>query len=294
MNQALRVGIVGAGPQATFVHGPMLASGPETRLTGLWARDPEAAESLARELGCPARPSFEALLEEVDAVAFCVPPDVQARLAPVAAAAGKALLLEKPLADSIEGARGIVGAVTDAGVGSLVVFTARFAPEVRAWIAHAQGLESEGGRSWFLSDSLMSGPFAASPWRHRLGALFDLGPHAIDLIDTVLGPVHAVHASKMRASGSTLVLEHESGAVSTVQVSGSVGGEPASGVEVFGQFGRSTINTLDVDWSLVFQTLRTEFSSVARGEPHPCDAARGLVVQEVLMAASAAMARTKV
>jgi predicted dehydrogenase len=271
----------------------MLASGPETRLVGLWARQSKAAEALAHRLGCHAYPSFEALLAEVDAVSFCVPPYVQAQLAPKAAAAGKALLLEKPLADSIEGARAIVEAVTAACVGSLVVFTARFAPEVRLWLAQAQSLDSAGGRSWFLSDSLMSGPFAASPWRHRYGALFDLGPHAIDLIEAALGPVEVVHASQMPGSGATIVLGHKSGAVSTVQVSGSVAGQPACGVEIFGEFGQSRIDTMNVDWSTVFQTLRAEFASVARGEPHACDAVRGLVVQELLMASADAITAAK-
>ena len=87
----LAVGLVGAGTWAERVHAPMLAAGPETRLAGVWARRPDAAAALARRHGVEAAPSFETLLERSEAIAFAVPPDVQARLATIAACAGKAL-----------------------------------------------------------------------------------------------------------------------------------------------------------------------------------------------------------
>ncbi|MBV9935452.1 MAG: Gfo/Idh/MocA family oxidoreductase, partial [Actinobacteria bacterium] len=92
----LDVGLVGAGPWAQFVHGPMLAAGPETRLAGVWARRPEAADELAVRFGSQAFATYDDLLDGCDAVAFAVPPMVQAELAVTAAQAGKALLLEKP------------------------------------------------------------------------------------------------------------------------------------------------------------------------------------------------------
>ncbi|MHB8468022.1 MAG: Gfo/Idh/MocA family oxidoreductase, partial [Acidimicrobiales bacterium] len=76
----------------------MLAAGPETSLAGVWARRPEAAAELAARFGAPAFDRYEDLLDASEAVAFAVPPDVQATMALEAVAAGKALLLEKPLA----------------------------------------------------------------------------------------------------------------------------------------------------------------------------------------------------
>ena len=102
----LRVGLVGAGPWAEMFHAPMLAAGPRTSLAAVWARRPEAAEELATSYGAPHVSSFDDLLEACDAVAFAVPPSVQAELAPRAAQADKHLLLEKPLAFTLPEAEG--------------------------------------------------------------------------------------------------------------------------------------------------------------------------------------------
>src|SRR6188472_319786 len=124
---APRVGLVGGGPWATMVHAPMLAASDAVELAGVWARRPEAADELAGAHGVTAFASFEALLDAVDAVAFAVPPAVQADLGVVAASAGKALLLEKPIAADLDGAQRLADACREAGVGTQVLLTWRYA-----------------------------------------------------------------------------------------------------------------------------------------------------------------------
>ena len=85
----LRVGVVGAGPWAMFVHAPMFAVHPRTELTAVWSRRLGAAEEVATPLGAVAHDSFDHFLDADDAVSFAVPPDVQADLAVTAARAGK-------------------------------------------------------------------------------------------------------------------------------------------------------------------------------------------------------------
>src|SRR5262245_29260326 len=97
-------------------HAPLLAAGPELTLSAIWARRPDAARELAGQHGAIAAPTFEDLLSRCDAVAFSVPPDVQAMLAPRAARAGKHLLLEKPLAFTVSDAEAVAAAVDEAGV----------------------------------------------------------------------------------------------------------------------------------------------------------------------------------
>ncbi len=196
MAEPLAVGIAGAGPWARGVHTPMLAAGPETRLAGVWSRTAASAEDLAREHDVPALPSFDALLDACAAVAIAVPPDIQVELAVRAAGAGKALLLEKPLALDVAGAEAIAAAVEDAGVGSVMVLTYRFAPAVRAFLAAAQEFDATGGRACFLSGAFLGGPFAASPWRVEHGALLDVGPHILDLVDVALGPIVAMRGAR--------------------------------------------------------------------------------------------------
>src|SRR5262245_19223409 len=87
----LRVGLVGAGPWAGKAYAPMLSAGPETQLAQVWSRRPEPAQALAQHFGTKSAPSFEAMLDECEAVAFAVPPDIQAELAIQAARAGKHL-----------------------------------------------------------------------------------------------------------------------------------------------------------------------------------------------------------
>jgi predicted dehydrogenase len=157
----LRIGLVGAGPWGRRVHAPGLAGHPRTELAGVWTRRPEAARELVAEHGGEAFGSFEALLDAVDAVAFAVPPQVQGELAPRAAAAGRHLVLDKPLADSLPAAEQVEAAVTTAGVCSTTMLTLRFDPAVRGWPAGLSGgpagADTVGSAPW-LSGALLGGP----------------------------------------------------------------------------------------------------------------------------------------
>lgn len=293
MTAPLQVGLVGAGPWAAMVHAPMLAAGPETTLAGVWARRGEAAARLAEAHGAVAAGSFDELVGRSQAVAFCVPPDVQAVLAPEAARRGRAVLLEKPVADSLDGARRLAEAVAGAGVGSLVVFTTRFTSLVRGFLAQAAGFEASGGRSWFFSGAFLSGPFASSPWRQQRGALLDVGPHAVDLITAALGPADEVRARASAGGYVAVTLGHRGGAVSEVSLCSRTGlaGGGRSGAELYGPAGVLEVDTRAADRTEAFATVRSEFAAVAAGGgPHPCDVHRGVEVQAVLARAEADLA----
>lgn len=283
----LRVGLVGAGPWAGFVHAPLLVAGPETELAGVWARRPEAAAELAGRHGVPTLPSFDALLDGCEAVAFAVPPAVQAELAPRAARAGKHLLLEKPLADDVAGAEQVAAAVAEAGVASLVVLTYRLQPPVAEFLAEARASEPVGGRAWFLSGGFLAGPFA-TPWRLALGALLDLGPHLFDLLDAALGPIARVRAFGDPRRYTTVQVEHTSGAVSDLAVTGCVPGPSRTGLEVFGPGGALILDARAFERD--DGEIRRRFAEVVRtGEPHDLDAARGLYLQRLVAEAEASL-----
>src|ERR1700743_1447162 len=95
---AMRFGLVGTGYWAKITHAPALASTPGAELVAVWGRNPAAAAALAGEHGATAYEDFGAFLDSVDAVAFAVPPHIQAPLAIQAAREGKHLLLEQPIA----------------------------------------------------------------------------------------------------------------------------------------------------------------------------------------------------
>jgi len=214
----LRVGLVGAGPWASMSTGPMLTAGPATTLAGIWARRPEAPRELAARLGVPAFGGFAALLDACDAVAFAVPPDVQAALAPVAAAAGRHLLLEKPLAFTVEDAERIAAAAEAAGVVTQLMLTNRWTVAVDRFLADVRGAGPRVLTAGFVGSAALPGSPFATPWRRPDRALYDVGPHVLDLLEAAAGPATVVHA---RTSGAVtaVTLEHEGGAVSTATLS---------------------------------------------------------------------------
>ncbi|MBW1596465.1 Gfo/Idh/MocA family protein [Streptomyces sp. JJ38] len=299
----MRFGLLGTGTWAARTHAVALAAHPGVELAGVWGRRPEAAESLARQHGARAYHDVDALLADCDAVALALPPDVQAALAVRAAAHGRHLLLDKPLATTVPGARQVVDAVRRTGVRSVVFFTLRFAETSARWIAEQRltGDWTTGRAEWF-SPVFAPGhpqgepggsPYAASPWRREKGALWDIGPHALSLLTGVLGdvdPEDPAAVTAARGPGDTvhLLLRHASGASSTATVSHSVP-PAASGVtaELRGAAGVATLPERDAPASAAYGRA---VDALLSGEPHPCDAAYGLRVTEILAAAEARLA----
>ncbi|TWF77745.1 putative dehydrogenase [Pseudonocardia hierapolitana] len=293
----LRVGLVGGGPWARTVHAPGLAAHAGTELAAVWTRRPQAASELAAEFGARAYTDLEVLFDAVDAVAFAVPPQAQGRLALFAAAAGKHLICEKPLAGTVEDARAVVDAVERAGVRSTMVLTMRHAPSVRDWLAEMPaepaGADTVAFARW-ISGSLLGGPYSASPWRADEGALSDLGPHVIDLLDAALGPVVDVPWARYEEPDFwRFGLLHTGGAQSTVTLSMRVPVDPSE-IEftVFGGAGRHRLAGRGADAPTCYAALLDELVAAVDGSgpPPALDVTRGLRVQELVEAVRIAVA----
>lgn len=281
--EPVSVGLVGAGPWAEMAHAPMLKQSPQTRLAGVWARRPE----VAARLGVPVFERLEELFEVCEAVAFCVPPAVQAELAVKAARAGKALLLEKPLADSLEGARRLAGAIGEAGVASQMFLTMRYASPARDFLARCAEIEPFAGRAAAIGGGWREGPFA-TPWRLERGALLDVGPHVIDLLDAALGRVVGVRANGDPLGWTGLLLDHEGGAVSQAAICMEAAEEARSqSFEVYGRQGSAFLGAFDED---PLEVIAAEFAQTVRSGGHLLDAAHGLHLQEVIAAAEEQLA----
>lgn len=282
MTDPVRVGLVGAGPWASMVHAPVFAAAPDTTLEAVWARRPEAAGALAARHGATAVATIDELFDRCEAVVFAVPPEVQADLAGVAARAGCALLLEKPIAGDLAGADALAEAVGESGVASMVVLSWRYAAAVRSFLGDASRFDAFGGSGQFLSAALLGGPFATS-WRLERGPLLDLGPHVVDLLDAALGPVASVRATGDLHSLVTLQLEHRSGVVSTALLSATMAVEPhRAGVELYGSAGVLEIDCATAVGPEAFLTVARELAEAVRGTPHPLDVGRGLHLQRIL------------
>ena len=100
--QRIRVGLIGAGRIAAFVHVPSLRLLPDLcEVTAVASRDPAKAKPFAEQWGIPrVHDTWESLVAdpELDAVVVCPPSDLNGAVAGAALAAGKHVLCEKPLA----------------------------------------------------------------------------------------------------------------------------------------------------------------------------------------------------
>ena len=283
----MRVGLVGTGPWAELAHGPGLVAAQGVDLVGVWGRSLERAEALARDLGVTAYDDYAALLADVEAVAFAVPPAVQAEMALQAAQAGRHLLLDKPVAADVDAARTLRDAAQSAGVASVVFFTDRFADATRAWIAEVHDVGGWRGAwvRWFSALQEPGNPFGASPWRHEAGALWDTGPHALSTLMATLGPIASLTAVAGPGDEVHLVVHHESGQASSIALSQFV--PPAATVYEATLWGEAGLTTMPprpegASGALLARAAEELVACAGSGEPHELDLRFGTRVVELL------------
>jgi predicted dehydrogenase len=284
--KALRFGLVGTGHWARVTHAAALSSTDGVELAAVWGRSPAAAAELAILHNAQPCDDLDTFLASVDAVAFAVPPDVQAPIAIRAARQGKHLLLEKPLALAEADADALAEAVRAAGVASVVFFTARFQPEVRDWLAGvADGTGWMGANALWLGTALTGESPFNTPWRRQKGALWDNAPHVLALLLPALGPVTSVLADAGPADVTHLVLHHEGGATSMVTTTLSAPPAAATAeVTLWGGPGRSVAPLRTVQSLPALRLALAELAAnVASGQvSHPCDVRLGQAVGRVL------------
>jgi predicted dehydrogenase len=283
----LRVGVAGAGPWAHEVHAPGIVAHPRTSLVGVWARRESAAAELAGEFGASATDDFDSLLGLVDAVAFAVPPAVQAPLAVRAARAGKHLILEKPVAADVAGALELVEAVERARVVTAMVLTFRYGGDTRTWLDAVHAVDDwVGGDARWFSGTLVEATYVGSQWRHDGGALADIGPHVFDLLDAALGTIASVEQARFTAPGLWHVMfGHESGRLSTATLSMHTPVQPA--VTDFAVHGPRGFLPFDASGGLASDRYATLLDDFVRHvetntTEHPLDVRRGLHIQRLL------------
>lgn len=216
----LRFGVAGTGHWANIVHIPGLTAQADVELVGVWGRNRETTKEVSGRHGIAGFADFRAMLDAVDAVSISLPPAIQTELACIAADAGKHLLLEKPIAQTVESAERIAAAASRNGISTVVFFTRRFVPDFERSLQEAKQRSWTGARVLQHTDALLPGsPYAGSVWRQADGgALWDIGPHVVSVLLTVLGPVERVSAERLPDRMTRVITTHRGGATAEMSL----------------------------------------------------------------------------
>jgi predicted dehydrogenase len=176
-----RVAVVGCGYwgskhvrvlQATDgVEHVALVDGVEARRRGLSRQFP----------GTSSFSSLTAALPYVDAVIVATPPTSHVRLALEAIAAGKHVLVEKPLAPSTREARRLIDAADEAGVVLMVGHTFEYNPAV--WKLRELVRSRVLGEVYYIDSARLN----LGLYQSDVNVILDLAPHAVSIINHVLG-----------------------------------------------------------------------------------------------------------
>ncbi len=196
--ETIGIGVIGAGLISAYhIAGLQAAGGAEVRV--LAASSTTRAGPLARRFGiAEVATDWRSVLgrADLDAVVIATPDWTHEEIALAAVAAGKAILLQKPMAMSAAGCRRIIGAAREAGVDLQVSWMHRHFEEV----VHARELLASGKlgpvhhvrlrnatagphEPWFFDPALVAG-----------GVVMQLGVHGIDLVRHLFGEIETVAA----------------------------------------------------------------------------------------------------
>lgn len=221
-------GIVGTGEIATC-FAAALRRHTDQPLVAVASRSPERADAFAREFAIGAAGSYASMLsrDDVDAVYIAAPNAEHARLAQDAIAAGKHVLVEKPLTTSVALTRDLIEAARAKGILLMEAMWTRFLPHT---LALQQVLRSGelgdiclvtvnlGWQSDFSPGNVLFDPFRGG------GIMLDAGIYALWLARFVAGDVAQVRAvGTLAPTGADIqaavALDHAGGAQSSLAIS---------------------------------------------------------------------------
>jgi UDP-N-acetyl-2-amino-2-deoxyglucuronate dehydrogenase len=253
-------GIVGTGVIAD-THAKAIAALPNAHLVAVTDVRPNSRHAFAAAHDCAAEPDLAALLarEDVEVVSVCVPSGLHAEIGIQAAAAGKHLVVEKPIEVTLAAADRLIKAADAFGVAMTVVSQHRFDPglvELRRLLdAGALGdlVLGEAKTKWYRTQEY----YDSAAWRGTVafdgGALLNQGIHYVDLLRWCMGPVaevtavSATRAHRMEAEDTALaLLRFTSGAVGTIVASTAVYPGFAQQLEITGTNGTVIVEDGDI------------------------------------------------
>src|SRR5713101_1478130 len=232
-NEPLRVGCIGMGWWSDVLADSMQRS-KKLKIIACYTRSEEKRRVFAAKYGCSAAPTYEAILEDraIEAILNTTPNDAHLETTRAAAAAGKHVFLDKPIANTVSEGRAITEACRKAGVVLALGYQRRRESHFR-WI-RAQIDAGAFGKLVNAEANISRdrvGKIDLGSWRYTAagmpgGVMLQIGIHYTDVLEYLLGPVKAVSGrfAQLVLPGdnpdvASLVLEHENGALSTLNAS---------------------------------------------------------------------------
>jgi predicted dehydrogenase len=182
--QTVRTAVIGVGYLGRF-HAQKYATLPRSRLVAVVDADSAVREHVAAEVGCRAVADFREVLGEVDAVSIATPTPAHFDIARECLERGIHVLVEKPITETLEQARGLVEVAASRGRILQVGHLERFNPAIRA-------LKGTLGTPRFVESHRLS------PFKERgtdVNVVLDLMIHDIDLIQSLVSaPIVSIDA----------------------------------------------------------------------------------------------------
>ena len=201
----IQAGVIGVGAMGRH-HARVYSELDETELVAVADVDPARVEAMARRYRVRPYTDYREMLaqERLDLVSVVVPTQLHREVALDVVEAGAHLLVEKPIASTVEDGQAIVEAAARRGVKLTVGHVERFNPAI---IELKRRLErGELGRVFAIHARRM-GPFP--DWVRDVGVVVDLATHDLDIMRWLLGQtverVHAETARHIHASHEDLV-----------------------------------------------------------------------------------------
>jgi len=186
---SLGFGLIGLGRHGSRYARHLLEGIPECHLVAVSRRDSAAGDAYAKSTGICFEPDWKKLVQrkDVDAVLVVTPPSLNREICLAAVRAGKAVLIEKPLALTTEDAFVMVKAARNAAVPLMTAQTLRFTPVLRR--LHERLREIGELQYVWLSMRIEPGPHAwlDDPVQAGGGVLLEVGIHLLDLIRFLTG-----------------------------------------------------------------------------------------------------------
>jgi predicted dehydrogenase len=229
----MNVACLGIGWWSDVLADAIKRSG-KLQIRSCFSRSQEKREAFAKKYGCRAARSYEEILEDksIEGIINTTPNSVHRETTVAAAKAGKHTFLDKPIANTIDDARALTEACRKAKVVLALGYQRRRESHFR-WVKEKIAAGTFGrlvnAEANISRDRL--GKIDLSSWRYTAegmpgGVMLQIGIHYTDVLEYLIGPIKAVTGRFVRLvlpgdnpDVASLVLEHENGALSTLNAS---------------------------------------------------------------------------